>query len=163
MTSPIDEYCPEDTRNHIYAVQEQMHNAMDNLRHRALRHDRSKCEEPERSGFAAMAEELKLADTEYGSDEYRAILRKYKASTIEHHYAANDHHPEFYDQNAGLAGMSLLSLLEMLCDWKAATLRMKDGDLMRSIQINQERFGYSDTLRAILENTARELGMVVES
>jgi len=30
---------------------------------------------------------------------------------------------------------------------------------MRSITLNQERFGYSDELRSILENTARELGL----
>jgi hypothetical protein len=34
-----------------------------------------------------------------------------------------------------------------------------DGDLGRSIEQNQERFGYSDELRSILENTARELGL----
>jgi hypothetical protein len=41
----------------------------------------------------------------------------------------------------------------MLCDWKAATLRHDDGDIRRSIEINQERFGYSDELKQILINT----------
>jgi hypothetical protein len=54
--------------------------------------------------------------------------------------------------------MSLLDLTEMLADWSASIRRVKDGDLRCSIEINQERFGYSDELCAILENTANELG-----
>jgi len=53
----------------------------------------------------------------------------------------------------GILGMSLLDLVEMLCDWKAATLRHNDGDIRKSIEINQKRFGYSDELKAIFLNT----------
>jgi hypothetical protein len=53
----------------------------------------------------------------------------------------------------GLHGMSLLDVLEMLCDWKAATLRHNDGDIRKSISLNQKRFGYSDELKQILLNT----------
>lgn len=63
----------------------------------------------------------------------------------------NSHHPEFYEN--GICGMNLLDLVEMLCDWKAATLRHNDGDIRRSIEINQKRFGYSDELKQILLNT----------
>lgn len=49
--------------------------------------------------------------------------------------------------------MSKIDLLEMLCDWKAATLRHNDGDIRKSVEINQERFGYSDELKQILLNT----------
>jgi len=54
--------------------------------------------------------------------------------------------------------MDLLDLVEMLCDWKAATERHKDGDLLRSIEQNQKRFLYSDELKQILINTAVRLG-----
>lgn len=57
----------------------------------------------------------------------------------------------------GIRGMSLLDLIEMLCDWKAATLRHNDGDIRKSIEINQKRFGYSDELKAIFLNT---LGLI---
>jgi hypothetical protein len=77
---------------------------------------------------------------------------------LDHHYAQNRHHPEHHA--SGIAGMTLLDLIEMLCDWKAATERHEDGDMARSIQQNQERFGYSDELRLVLENTARELGLL---
>lgn len=57
------------------------------------------------------------------------------------------------ETHKGLHGMSLLDLVEMLCDWKAATLRHADGDIRRSIEINQKRFGYSDELKQIFLNT----------
>lgn len=59
----------------------------------------------------------------------------------------------------GFRGMSLLDLVEMVCDWKAATLRHADGDIRRSLDICQKRFGYSDELRQILLNTIEELGL----
>jgi hypothetical protein len=68
------------------------------------------------------------------------------------------HHPEHYSN--GIQGMSLLDVIEMLCDWKAATMRHADGDLSKSIEINQKRFGYSDELKSILINTAIELKFI---
>lgn len=58
----------------------------------------------------------------------------------------------------GMAGMSLLDLVEMLADWKAATERHDTGDIDRSIDINSERFGYDEMLRSIFHNTVREMG-----
>ena len=66
--------------------------------------------------------------------------------------------PEHYVD--GIRGMSLLDLVEMLCDWKAATERTANGDLAKSIEFNKGRFGYSDELAAILTNTAREMAMI---
>lgn len=97
----------------------------------------------------------KLAELAYGSDEYRAALRENKP-TIDHHYAVNDHHPEHWPN--GIRDMSLLSIVEMLCDWKAASARTKQGSIAASLAHNKERFGIDDQLAAILENTVRELG-----
>lgn len=147
----------DETQAHVDLVKRWMTRAGTKLVGRSNNHDRSKFNEPERSGFQAMSEELKLADAQYGSDEYRAILRAYKPTTIGHHYECNDHHPEHFPD--GISGMSLLSLLEMLCDWKAATERMKDGDIAASLAINADRFGIEPQLMCVLVNTARELGM----
>ena len=49
--------------------------------------------------------------------------------------------------------MNLVSILEMLCDWKAATLRYADGDIHKSIELNQKRFGYSDEFKQVFLNT----------
>jgi DNA-binding response OmpR family regulator len=53
----------------------------------------------------------------------------------------------------GLNGMDLLDLMEMMADWKASTLRNKDGDISKSLEINKKRFGISDQLFDILNNT----------
>lgn len=59
---------------------------------------------------------------------------------------------------SGIQGMSLVDLVEMLCDWKAAGERHENNPgLEHSIEINQARFGYSDELKKILLNTARLL------
>ena len=92
------------------------------------------------------------------------------APTLEHHYATTRITPS--TSSNGVEGMNLLDVMEMLCDWKAASQRMRpsapstrgdvpdyNSDFERSILLNQERFGYGDELAAILGNTARELGM----
>ena len=59
---------------------------------------------------------------------------------------------------SGISGMSLLSLLEMLADWKAAGERHTTGNLKDSLIKNQTRFHIEPQLQAILENTSKELG-----
>lgn len=137
-----------DTTEHIRQVQLRLTNIIAALSERGWNHDNSKLEAPEKEVYDALTP--RLAGLTYGSEEYRATLREMKPA-IEHHYAHNSHHPEHYDQ--GIAGMDLLDLVEMFCDWKAASLRHKDGDFAASLQINKERFGISDQLMAILENS----------
>jgi hypothetical protein len=155
-----DERYEQETKEHIATVEAWMGRAIQTLATRAISHDASKFGEPERSGFQAMTADARLKDLTYGSEEYRAVLREHKP-TIQHHYQMNDHHPEHYG-DAGINGMSLLAMIEMLCDWKASTARMKDGDLVRSIHQNQKRFFYSEEVMNLLLNTAQELGMTVK-
>ena len=49
--------------------------------------------------------------------------------------------------------MNLIDVLEMICDWKASSEHHENGDIYKSIEINQKRFGYSDDLKSILKNT----------
>lgn len=63
-----------------------------------------------------------------------------------------------YDPTSGINGMTLLDLIEMLCDWKAAGERHNDGSIQKSLEINQKRFHIQKQLQGIIENTARELG-----
>jgi hypothetical protein len=142
-----------DTQEHISKVQVRIAEFQAALDDRAAAHDRSKLEEPEKSGYDVLT--AKLADLVYGSDEYRAALIEGQP-TIAHHYAHNSHHPEHYEN--GIAGMSLLDVVEMLCDWKAASERTKQGSIAASLKHNRMRFQIDDQLAAILENTVRELG-----
>lgn len=166
-----------DTYQHINQVQSVMAVAINDLLQRAVRHDQSKLESPELEVFNEYTPKLK--DSTYGSDEYKAFLAGMKVG-LDHHYAANSHHPEHSGRTtcaqcgqldndpctcggprlANVTGMSLLDLIEMLCDWKAATMRHANGDLRKSIDINQKRFAYSDEIRSILINTAERMGMM---
>jgi len=64
---------------------------------------------------------------------------------------------EFF--GAGIRGMTLVDLVEMFCDWCAATERHEDGDIGRSIDVNMGRFGYGEALASIFVNTAQEYNM----
>lgn len=142
----------QDTLDHIGKVQSRLQEVCNHLTVRAAHHDASKLIEPEKSGYDQLV--TNLADVQYGTDDYRAALREAKP-TIAHHYAANDHHPEHWPN--GINDMSLLSIVEMLCDWKAASERTKQGSIAQSLTVNAERFGINLQLAGILENTVREL------
>jgi Family of unknown function (DUF5662) len=142
-----------DTLEHIGQVRIQLADVVADLQERMKRHDASKLEPPEK----AMYDEFtpKLRDSTYGSDEYKQFLVD-MGPALQHHYQHNDHHPEHHAE--GIHGMNLVQLIEMLADWKAATLRHADGDLLRSINQNAERFGYGPGLRDLLVRTAEYLG-----
>jgi hypothetical protein len=74
---------------------------------------------------------------------------------LDHHYSNNRHHPEYFEN--GINDMTLIDLIEMLCDWYAATQRHNDGDIFKSIEFNKTRFNMSDQLVSILTNTVNEL------
>lgn len=137
-----------ETRKHILRVCELIENCIVNLLERGIRHDCSKIETPEIEAFAEYS--AKLSKVTYGSDEYRGYLREMKPA-IEHHYAHNRHHPEHFKN--GIDDMNLLDVLEMLCDWKAASERHSDGNIQKSIEMNRERFALSPQLVNILQNT----------
>lgn len=142
-----------DTHEHIGEVRARLLNVAVMLIRRAHDHDRSKLTEPELSVFNEFTP--KLRDSTYGSEEYQRFLAGMGAG-LQHHYAHNDHHPEHFDN--GIHDMNLIQLVEMLADWKAATLRHADGDLGRSIRQNAERFGYGEEVEGLLYRTADYLG-----
>jgi hypothetical protein len=140
------------TYRHIQVVQYGLHKVIVDLGLRGLRHDWSKLEPPEREVFDKWSP--RLAGLTFGSADYWAVLGEMDAG-LRHHYQHNDHHPEHH---ASISQMSLMQLQEMLVDWWAAGQRHADGgDIMRSIAINQERYGLSAELRGILEATAIQL------
>lgn len=106
---------------------------------RALVHDFSKFSKHEAPYFAKAD---KLNDYKYGTPEYHKMIKEQLQPALEHHYSNNSHHPEYHKN--GINDMSILDQVEMLCDWKAATIRTKDGDIKKSIEYNQTRFGYND-------------------
>lgn len=138
-----------ETLKHIELVMHLLATMQNELLQRMFSHDRSKLESPEMEMFAQFTD--KLASLTYGSDEYKQCLEEMKSSALGHHYENNRHHPEFFPN--GVEDMNLIDLLEMVCDWKAASLRHNDGDIHKSLEINTERFNLSPQLAKILKNT----------
>lgn len=144
-----------DTLRHSRRVGELLVQVISELAVRAVQHDLSKTEPPEREAFDEYSP--KLSTLTYGTEEYRANLREMQ-SAIEHHYRHNRHHPEHFAD--GVAGMTLVDLMEMLADWKAAGERHGANDigLKASLEVQRRRFDLPDTLAAVLENTAQHFG-----
>lgn len=144
----------KDTRKHIAIVGKYLLGVINRITFRIIDHDEVKLSKKEKSVFDNYTP--KLAKSTYGSKKYKKFLSAMKPA-LEHHYKYSKHHPEHYKN--GIKGMNLIDIIEMLCDWKAATLRHNDGDIFKSIELNQKRFGYSDDLKNILVNTANYLCM----
>jgi hypothetical protein len=141
------------TLKHSRRVDELLLELMWEIGLRVTKHDESKLSPEEKDVFDEYSP--KLRDCTYGSKEYWGYLEAMKPA-LAHHYANNRHHPEHFEN--GVDGMTLVDLVEMLSDWKAATERHADGDLGKSLEIQRERFGLSDQLVSILRNTAVEAG-----
>lgn len=120
---------------------------------RALTHDLSKFGSFERAVFSEVTPQFK--DNPYGSDGYKDCL-KALGPALEHHLASNRHHPEHFG-DAGVDGMTLVDLVEMVCDWKAASKRHPGSTLLKSLEVNEKRFSLERQLLRILENTAEQL------
>jgi len=138
-----------DTLEHINRVAGLMMAAAQELLSRAAVHDASKLTDAEKPYFDKYTP--MLAKTDYGSIEYKEMLSAIRPA-LEHHYDNNPHHPEYHEE--GIDGMNLFDIMEMFMDWKAASERHENGDIRRSISINEGRFGMSPQLARILQNTA---------
>ena len=102
---------------------------------RALIHDNDKCEEvviidghqvPFQFAEYTVGSDYFIAkrgvDAEYNSEEYRKIKSEAYAGLNAlgyHEKKINDHHPEYYHDHK--TDMTLLPLIEMVCDWWGAT------------------------------------------
>ena len=164
---------------HISRVRDYLLEFQERLHKRGQEHDFSKLSKEELPYFEKYTPFQKTC--KYGSDEYKKFLEELSPA-LDHHYKNNRHHPEHYifyecagcfekyyqtpavcsqcgysifQKRTDISQMSLVDLVEMFCDWIAAGEQHEDGgDIIRSIEINQERFGYTDELKRILINTA---------
>lgn len=141
--------CNYQTFRHIERVRNLLNIIIQDLLRRAEEHDQSKLESPEVELFTEYTP--KLAASVYGSPEYNELKEKMQVA-LDHHYAHNSHHPEFWPK--GIRGMTLMDVIEMIVDWKAASERHQTGNILKSIEINKMRFNIGPELEDILLNTA---------
>jgi hypothetical protein len=137
---------------HIHEVRAYLYAMISELDKRARDHDASKLETPEAEIYGEHHHELALV--KYGTPEYEALVQKVKPA-LDNHYAKNRHHPQHWPN--GVDDMTIVDLVEMLCDWKASTQRNKDGNIRKSIAINAKRFKIGRQLTKIFQNTVREM------
>ena len=121
------------------------------LAKRAVEHDFSKFGHEEFDAYASALP--RFQESEYGSEEYMACIESIKPA-IEHHITHNRHHPEYWGE-LGVNGMSLIDLIEMVCDWIAASQRVPGGQLRLDIQ--RERFDIGPSLFGVIERTVEDL------
>lgn len=137
-----------DTLEHKRLVQNLLTAFAAELLGRGTVHDNSKLEIPEKDLFDKYTPILEKL--EYGSEEYKKSLENL-GPALQHHYKNNSHHPQYYEN--GINGMNLFDVVEMFADWIAATERVKDGDIYKSLEINEKRFDINPQLIQIFKNT----------
>ena len=82
--------------------------------------------------------------------EYEDKVLRYKP-VFDHHYKYNRHHPEHYENC--FEDMTLVDLVEMLCDWLGYKEYMTITEAMNICYQQMDRYHMSDDLRRILFNT----------
>lgn len=120
------------------------------LMSRADVHDLSKFSPDELGGMIAID---RIADEKgLNSPEYMAAL---SGPAIQLHHSRHSHHPE-YHQN-GIRSMSLLDLIEMVCDWKAANQLRGHPEWNESVNMMTERLNLPGEYLLLIQLIAREL------
>jgi len=155
--NPQEQKTLEVIRAHRLRVFDLMSRLSQEVMRRANQHDESKFGPEELPHYVATIDEFEQHP--YGSDGYRKAKESLGPSLV-HHYKHNRHHPEYFDN--GIEGMNLIDLLEMLADWKSATLNhpKKPGDMGRSLSMGIDRYKISPQLAKILYNTTRDYEML---
>lgn len=137
------------TLRHIESVRNLINLCVTELLKRGQLHDQEKMKSPEVEYFAKYTPILNHLT--YGSPEYQESLNQLNTA-LKHHYCTYRHHPEHFPN--GIHDMNLIDVLEMFCDWVASSKRHNDGNILKSIDINKERFNMPDELVSIMRNTA---------
>jgi hypothetical protein len=140
-----------DTLEHQQKVRAIMGRVETMIGTRLSEHDASKLLPPEKEMYDVWRPILNALDIE--SDDYKqAIIGM--GNVLKHHYAVNRHHPEHFEN--GINGMTLIDLIEMICDWSAASKR-KDPNGRVNMLWACDRFGIGDQLSSIIQNTLKEI------
>lgn len=152
------------TLRHRALVRELLTACAAELVNRGVVHDESKFDPIEQGPLDEMQ---RLIETEgnvpFGSPEYEA-RKALLGPMLEHHYAKNSHHPEFYHSDHpdgdGVSGMDLFDLVEMVMDWKAASERGAESAMNLTFLV--EKYEIAWMLESVMRNTAKRLGWAVK-
>ena len=146
MNTEMDFLC--DTLLHIGEVAENLEIIASKLRQRGLSHDRTKLEELEFDAFVSTRRNFKKAN--YGTPEYQACCDTIRPA-VDHHHENNRHHTAYYVN--GVDDMTLVDVIEMIADWKAAARRNPDKKFEDTLEYAKNKYGIGDQLYKIVCNT----------
>lgn len=150
-------YYEVDTRKHQQNVAELLISFAKKLLDRAVKHDASKLEEPERSHYIEPVYALNTEEVPYGSERYKELTAQ-MGKGWEHHKFANDHHIQFFvpysvqTLNDPMRSLDLFALIEMLADWIAAS-RRRDNNPAEALNFMKKKYPVDEQLEAIIRNT----------
>lgn len=135
---------------HIHHVQLFLMRIIEEIHVRMFNHDLSKLSRPEVKTFTEYANQL--SELEEGTFAYKRVLKAMNEA-LNMHYANNRHHPEHHKN--GVDDMSLIDLIEMVCDWKAVSLS-GEMSMEQFLEDAKERFGLSEQTYNVLYNTIEQ-------
>ncbi len=150
MSKEFDEVT-EEIKDHVIKVGRCLEKITDELHMRACSHDDSKYGPLEFPIYSEYSPKMKLKENAFGTENYEKLRIGMKPA-LDHHFAHNRHHPEHFKN--GIYDMNIIDLVEMLCDWKAASTKREDGDLIKSIDFCNGRYNLGIQLVSILKNSA---------
>ena len=150
MTNEFDFLC--DVILHVSEVQENLEIVAGELKQRGFAHDRTKLQELEFDAFVSTRDRFKKSN--YGTPEQEALIKEQK-SAIDHHYKNNRHHTGYHKN--GIDDMTLVDIIEMICDWRAAARRNPDKKFKDTLEYAYKKYKIDDQLTKIIENTLVDL------
>ena len=125
---------------HRAVIQDSLRGIAQMLERRGDLHDLSKFSDEEFSGFRNINHAAR--GNKYGSPEYRKALEAIggEGGAFEYHVERNRHHPEYF---LNQTEMSFIDIIEMVCDWHAASVVYGNSTLRESLDAHRERFNLS--------------------
>lgn len=151
---------------HIGEVRKSLGMVIRQLQHEADTHDDSKFTKEELEYYSAYE---KLPEgLEYGSDKYKAALKKLNIGVgtpgFDLHAKRNNHHPEYYDcpeQGVDLGMMGYIPIIIMVCDWHGAMKAYGNKqDWMESVDYNISRFDFDENQIWLIRQVAEDLNHI---
>ncbi len=154
----LRDFFVKDLDDHCNKVRFLVNKCVQELQKRGAEHDASKYTEAEAPYYE---EPVYILNHEggpaFGSPEYKELTKK-MGDGLKHHKEVNRHHPEHFENK--IEGMNLVDIVEMVCDWIAASNRKsgKSNNPLDAIKVNREKgIDISPQLEAILRNTVEML------
>jgi len=120
---------------------------------RGLKHDLSKFSKEEFEYVYILS--TKGGGVKFGSKQYYSLVDSIMPAKLAHS-SRNSHHPEYYDGK--IERMTHLDIIEMQCDWAAASKR-SGGSLSNSMIINSKKYNISSLMQQKLRKDMIEIGI----